>query len=78
MTAIVYGAWKEMVQWIELACLWALVLVVDSGLRVVASMASFRPVVFELVVLVVPIGFYWEVFATVLLCLCRGCSPGAV
>ena len=67
-----------MVQWIKLACLWALVLVVDSGLGVVASMDPVRPVVFELVVLVVPIGFYWEVFAIVLLCLCRGCSPGAV
>ena len=59
LTAIVRGAWKGMVQWIELACLWALILAVGSELRAVASVGLVRPAdVFELVVSIVSIGFY--------------------
>ena len=71
---IACGMWNGVTQWIGLACLWAQ-LVVGSGLGVVASLRSARPVVVGLVGLVVLIGFYWEVCATFLQHQCRGCSP---
>ena len=74
MTVIVCDVWNGVTQWIGLACLWAQ-LVVGSGLGVVASPMSARPVVVGLAGLVVLIGFYWEVYATFLQHQCRGRSP---